>query len=310
MTIIRAPRIQREFTILANSVCLDKRLTMRALGVLVRLLCRPDNWRTNSDGLAAEFGCGRDAVRGALQELQQAGYIRLQRTQNASGHWSSAWTVFDEPQTDAATTGAGETDAATTGAGKTDAGKTGAGKTDAGKTGAGETDAGKPGPITRTDETRTDVTRTDVAKRERATPAPKATPKTTKLNAAALAQLGIPIEDAEAWLATRKEKRLPLTPRAWELTTKDGASVGLTPGQTVEACIRRGWAAFRADWWQRDNTQRTTTSHAISERDASRKRFVDQLYGRNPHGHAQQGDTFDLDLGDIIDVTPAPHDRN
>lgn len=290
MTIIRAPRIQREFTILANSVCLDKRLTMRALGVLVRLLCRPDNWRTNSDGLAAEFGCGRDAVRGALQELQQAGYIRLQKTQNASGHWSSAWTVFDEPQTDAATTDAGETDA--------------------GKTGAGETDAGKPGPITRTDETRTDVTRTDVAKRERATPAPKATPKTTKLNAATLAQLGIPIEDAEAWLAIRKEKRLPLTPRAWELTTKDGASVGLTPGQTVEACIRRGWAAFRADWWQRDNTQRTTTSHTLSERDASRKRFVDQLYGRNPHAHAKQGDTFDLDLGDIIDVTPTPNDRD
>jgi hypothetical protein len=161
MTIIRSPRIQRDFTILSNSVCLDSRLTMRALGVLVRLLARPDNWRTNSEGLAAEFGCGRDAVRGALHELQKAGYIRMQKAQNGSGHWSSSWLVFDEPQAEDATTDDG--------------------KPDAGKPEAGIADTGKPGPITRTDETRTDVTRTDVGKAPQKCSAEPTKPRASRL---------------------------------------------------------------------------------------------------------------------------------
>ena len=97
MTIIRSPRITRDFTVISNSVCLDERLPMRALGLLVRLLCRPDNWKTNSETLAREFGVGREQMRATLQELVAAGYMALQKQQDAAGHWSSHWVVFDEP---------------------------------------------------------------------------------------------------------------------------------------------------------------------------------------------------------------------
>jgi len=97
MSIIRSPRRDRNFTIISNAVCLDQRLSMRALGVLVRLLSRPDNWSTNSDTLAREFGCGRDQMRGVLSELSEAQYMTLNKVQDEKGHWASFWVVYDEP---------------------------------------------------------------------------------------------------------------------------------------------------------------------------------------------------------------------
>lgn len=98
MTIVRSPRVTRDFTIISNRVCLDERLSMRSLGLLVRLLSRPDNWHTNSETLAREFGVGREQMRATLQELVAAGYMTLSKKQDAAGHWSSHWIVFDEPQ--------------------------------------------------------------------------------------------------------------------------------------------------------------------------------------------------------------------
>lgn len=98
MSIIRSARKERDFSILSNNVLQDERLSMGALGVLVRLLSRPDNWETNSETLAREFNCGRDAVRTNLKKLQEIGYIRLQKSQDDLGRWSSTWFVFEEPQ--------------------------------------------------------------------------------------------------------------------------------------------------------------------------------------------------------------------
>ncbi len=132
MTIIRSPRNQRDFTIISNSVCLDRRLSMRALGLLVRLLCRPDGWSTNSETLAREFDCGREQMRGVLRELSEAGYMRLEKSQDQAGRWASAWTVYDEPvhQND---------------------------QPKAGEPAPGKPYVGRPGAVSRTDVARTDT---------------------------------------------------------------------------------------------------------------------------------------------------------
>lgn len=96
MTIIRSARKERDFAILSNKLLQDSRLTMGALGVLVRLLSRPDNWETNSETLAREFNCGRDAVRTNLKKLQEIGYIKLFKSQDKLGRWSSVWMVFED----------------------------------------------------------------------------------------------------------------------------------------------------------------------------------------------------------------------
>lgn len=98
MSIIRSARKERDFAILSNKLLQDSRLSMGALGVLVRLLSRPDNWETNSETLAREFGCGRDAVRTNLKKLQEIGYIKLFKSQDDLGRWSSVWMVFEDCQ--------------------------------------------------------------------------------------------------------------------------------------------------------------------------------------------------------------------
>lgn len=104
MSIIRSARKERDFAILSNKLLQDSRLTMGSLGVLVRLLSRPDNWETNSETLAREFNCGRDAVRTNLKKLQEIGYIKLYKSQDDLGRWSSVWMVFedcaDSPETE------------------------------------------------------------------------------------------------------------------------------------------------------------------------------------------------------------------
>ena len=98
MSIIRAARKERGFAIIDNSVLQDNRLSMRGLGLLVRLLSRPDNWETNSYSLSREFDCGREQIRTVLRELHELGYMRLSKYQNEKGQWMSQWFVFEEPE--------------------------------------------------------------------------------------------------------------------------------------------------------------------------------------------------------------------
>lgn len=100
MSIIRSARKSSDFAIISNTVLQDTRLSMRALGLLVRLLSRPDNWETNSESLAREFDCGREQMRSVLTELRDAGYMRLVKSQDEKGLWSSRWYVLESPECD------------------------------------------------------------------------------------------------------------------------------------------------------------------------------------------------------------------
>ena len=75
----------------------DSRLSYRASGVLNRLLDNAEGYGMSAEQLAAERPEreGRDAIRTALRELKEAGYIQRRATMGASGrllggkHWST-----------------------------------------------------------------------------------------------------------------------------------------------------------------------------------------------------------------------------
>lgn len=96
--IVRAPRPTSHFTILPNQVLRDHRLSWKARGLLAYLLSMPDMWRTNSSHLAKAGPDGREAVRTALAELEQAGYLRRERRQGTDGRWTTTTYVFDTAQ--------------------------------------------------------------------------------------------------------------------------------------------------------------------------------------------------------------------
>lgn len=98
MTIRRAPRPESNFTQTRNDVIDDTRISLRALGLLVKILRQPDHWGTTREELATRCKEGVATVRSALKELRLAGYIVLIKKQDERGRWQSESLVYDTPQ--------------------------------------------------------------------------------------------------------------------------------------------------------------------------------------------------------------------
>lgn len=87
----------------SNAAARDHRLSWRARGLLAELLSYPDGWETSIDklvGQARKNGAvseGRAAMRKAVAELADAGYVTYERTQDERGHWQTEMVVSDEP---------------------------------------------------------------------------------------------------------------------------------------------------------------------------------------------------------------------
>ena len=99
--------IGSHFTQIFNAALRDKRLSWRARGVLAGLLTHSDGFGLNSNDLAkggphgpnCSRGEGRDAVRAALKELEELGYLSRARSQDDSTKrfGSSDYVVTDMP---------------------------------------------------------------------------------------------------------------------------------------------------------------------------------------------------------------------
>lgn len=98
------PRINRvytkNYTVVGNEFLDDADLTASAKGVLAYLLKQPDDWTFYIKELVNHFKDGRDAIRHALDELEESGYLLRERLRNKAGQFTSNnnWLLADEPQ--------------------------------------------------------------------------------------------------------------------------------------------------------------------------------------------------------------------
>lgn len=79
---------RKGYTVLQNTMILDKQLSLKTKGLMAVILSRPDDWEFSVGGLAVFCGCGKDAIRGALKELEQAGYLTRQQLHGEGGAFS------------------------------------------------------------------------------------------------------------------------------------------------------------------------------------------------------------------------------
>lgn len=107
MSIIRAPRPEGNFYLLNKAISEDRRLSWAARGVLVFLLGKPDHWEVSTHHLINQTadcigkGSGRDAVRGLIKELEQAGYLQISMERTEAGEFGGrSYTVSESPATD------------------------------------------------------------------------------------------------------------------------------------------------------------------------------------------------------------------
>lgn len=91
------------WTPIPHATARDRSLSYKALGLLAELLSYPPGWETNIDKLYAinkRSGGrreGRDSMRGAMQELERAGYVTRQRVQHPGGTYTTTVTVHSLP---------------------------------------------------------------------------------------------------------------------------------------------------------------------------------------------------------------------
>ena len=64
---------------MSNTHLKDKRLSLKAIGLLSVVLSLPDNWHYTVNGLVGIVKDGERAVNGALSELKENGYLRIEK---------------------------------------------------------------------------------------------------------------------------------------------------------------------------------------------------------------------------------------
>jgi len=96
-TIIRAAASSDNFSILPHKIIRETRLSYRARGVLIRLLSNAEGFSMSADDLSDESPDGRDAIRSALRELREVGYLKTEKMQDARGRWTTRNVIYDVP---------------------------------------------------------------------------------------------------------------------------------------------------------------------------------------------------------------------
>lgn len=64
---------------MSNTHLKDKRLSLKAIGLLSVILSLPDDWHYTVNGLVGIVKDGERAVNGALSELKENGYLRIEK---------------------------------------------------------------------------------------------------------------------------------------------------------------------------------------------------------------------------------------
>ena len=87
------------YTVMANFHLKDQKLSLKAVGLLSKMLSFNDGWQFSTRGLAAICKEGPDAILSALRELEEHGYLVRHRQRDAKGRMSNTiFEIYEQPQ--------------------------------------------------------------------------------------------------------------------------------------------------------------------------------------------------------------------
>ena len=99
MAVFRVERTS-DYTVMSNFHLKDKRLSLKAKGLLSQMLSLPDDWDYTLSGLSHINRESKDAIRTAINELEAAGYVIRRQTTDAGGKFgSNEYTIYERPVT-------------------------------------------------------------------------------------------------------------------------------------------------------------------------------------------------------------------
>ena len=89
----------RGYTVMANFHLRDKNLSLKAVGLLSKMLSFNDGWQFSTRGLSAICKEGPDAILSALRELENYGYLVRHQARDEKGRMGSmVFEIYEKPQ--------------------------------------------------------------------------------------------------------------------------------------------------------------------------------------------------------------------
>jgi DnaD/phage-associated family protein len=95
-------RVQKNsnYVVMNKTALHDPRLSWKAKGLHAYMLSMPNNWKFYDSELEKHAKDGKDALRSAIKELKQYGYMRRERRRNEQGKFEWETIVYEEPYTE------------------------------------------------------------------------------------------------------------------------------------------------------------------------------------------------------------------
>ena len=90
---------RERYTVIDNEAIRDDNLSLKALGLLVKLLSFPDNWEFSENGLEKIFKQdGQTSIRSGLKELEKHGYLKREKIRDEKGRIKKVeWQITENP---------------------------------------------------------------------------------------------------------------------------------------------------------------------------------------------------------------------
>lgn len=98
MSVIRIHKT-KNFTVMSNFHFKEKKMSLKAKGLLSLMLSLPDDWNYSISGLVTLSKDGKDSVMSALAELEKFGYLMRKQLFNEKGQFNGVeYHIFEQPQ--------------------------------------------------------------------------------------------------------------------------------------------------------------------------------------------------------------------
>ena len=100
MSVIRVHKTAN-FTVMSNYHFKEKKMSLKAKGMLSLMLSLPEDWDYTVAGLVTLSSDGKDSVNSALKELEKHGYLTRKRLTNSKGQFAGIeYNIFEKPVAD------------------------------------------------------------------------------------------------------------------------------------------------------------------------------------------------------------------
>jgi predicted transcriptional regulator len=104
MDIVRVIK-SKDYTTICNRIFKDRRLSLKAKGLLAMLLSFSDSWNLTIKGLEVILKEGRTSIRSTMSELIEFGYVERQQIRKDNKFIGVDYIVFESPKSQNLTSG-------------------------------------------------------------------------------------------------------------------------------------------------------------------------------------------------------------